>query len=101
MPTANKKIIFYAPDELVAWLEEKSRETGAPVSELCRRALDFVRKVNVTREAKPAELQWTNSLQVPEPPLFTSSPVDEIIESSVTGTPAKRPAVLVAKKRSE
>ena len=39
MPTSNKKIIFYAPPDLERWLAEESARTGAPIAELCRRAV--------------------------------------------------------------
>jgi hypothetical protein len=98
MATTKKRFVFHADPDLAAWLEQKSRETGAPIAELIRRALTFVQKVNVGREAKPPELQWVNSLQVPDEPLFTSAHVDEIVESSAIGIPAKRPTVRVVRK---
>jgi len=39
MPIKNKKIIFYAPPELVTLLDAESERTGAPIAELCRRAV--------------------------------------------------------------
>jgi len=39
MPTAHKKVIFYAPPDIERWLVEESARTGAPVAELCRRAI--------------------------------------------------------------
>ncbi len=39
MPTAHKKVIFYAPPDIERWLAEQSAITGAPVGELCRRAI--------------------------------------------------------------
>jgi hypothetical protein len=39
MPTNQKKVIFYAPPDIERWLAEESARTGAPVAELCRRAI--------------------------------------------------------------
>jgi hypothetical protein len=39
MPTAKKKVIFYATPEIQRWLEEQAALTGAPVAEVCRRAI--------------------------------------------------------------
>ena len=39
MPTKNKKVIFYVPDDIASLLEAESARTGCPVAELCRRAV--------------------------------------------------------------
>ncbi len=39
MPTNKKKVIFYAPPDLVALLDAESERTDVPVAALCRRAI--------------------------------------------------------------
>jgi hypothetical protein len=39
MSTDLKRISFYATPEQVAWLDAESERTGAPLSEVCRRAI--------------------------------------------------------------
>jgi len=61
MPTANKKVIFYAPPDVQRWLAEESARTGAPVAELCRRAL---------RLAAFGEAQTAKQPRTKQPVLF-------------------------------
>lgn len=37
-----KKVVFYADEQIVNWLLSESKERGAPVGELCRRAVRFL-----------------------------------------------------------
>jgi hypothetical protein len=39
MPTDLKRVSFYATAEQAAWLDAETERTGAPVSEVCRRAI--------------------------------------------------------------
>ena len=53
MPTTDKKVIFYAPPDIQQWLAEEQSRTGAPISEICRRALRLAAfgEAQATREA--------------------------------------------------
>lgn len=67
MPTTNKKIIFYADPDIVRFLEAENARTGAPISELVRRAV----KLLAFGEAQTLVFQCKAG---------TWPPVDEVIE---------------------
>jgi len=61
MPTNLKKVIFYAPGDLVDALAAESERTGAPVAELCRRAVRLLlfAEAQTTRKATRQPVLFT------------------------------------------
>jgi hypothetical protein len=63
--SANKKIVFYAPPEIISLIDKQSEATGASVSEICRRALK-------TLETAPT---LGSEYRAPDAALVPTSPV--------------------------